>query len=74
MTLHEFTLSYRDSNDTVTPYVLRYWVDPMTENRVRTWYISFATASADGSPNPDALDLLDKYAARMYPDLPSCPR
>ena len=72
LTLHEFTLSYKDGAGNVTPYALRYWIEPVNESRVRAWYVAFATAYADGSPNGDALDLLDEYATRMYPDLSSC--
>lgn len=72
-TLHEFTLAFTDANGNATPYTLRYWVDPVSESRVRVWYISFATAFSDGSPNAEALDMLDDYSARMFPDLPGCP-
>jgi hypothetical protein len=72
-TLHEFTLAFVDANGNSTPYSLRYWVDPVNESRVRVWYISFATAFGDGSPNAEALDMLDSYSERMFPDLPDCP-
>jgi hypothetical protein len=74
LTLHEFTLAFRDSSDNLTAYALRYWIEPVSETRVRAWYISFATSFADGTPNEEGLDLLDEYAERMYPDLPGCPR
>lgn len=73
LTLHEFTLAFRDGNGNSTPYTMRYWVDPVNESRVRTWYITFPTAFADGSPNPESLDMLDEYSARMFPELPACP-
>jgi hypothetical protein len=72
LTLHEFTLAFRDSNNSLTAYALRYWIEPVSETRVRAWYISFATVFADGTPNEEGLDLLDDYAERMYPDLPDC--
>ena len=74
ITLHEFSLSFRDSNDNVTQYDLRYWVDPVSETRVRTWHIAFATTYTDGTPNPESAARLDEYAARMYPDFPACKR
>ena len=42
MTLYEFTLAFRDAGDNVTGYSMRYWTDPLTETRVRTWYLAFA--------------------------------
>ena len=72
VTLHEFTLAFRDASNNLTRYALRYWVDPLTETRVRAWHIAVATTYADGTPNPDGQTTLDDYAARMYPDLPDC--
>jgi hypothetical protein len=72
LTLHEFTLAFRDPNDNVTHYGLRYWVEPVSETRVRAWHLAVATTYSDGTPNAEGQDLLDEYAARMYPDLPSC--
>jgi hypothetical protein len=72
ITLHEFSLAFRDANDNVTQYDLRYWVDPVSETRVRTWHIAFATTFSDGAPNPKSAAWLDDYARRMYPDLPAC--
>jgi hypothetical protein len=73
VTLYEFTLAFRDANDNVTRYTMRYWTDPLTETRVRTWYIAFATTYSDGTSIPDALEQLDDYSARIYPDLSTCP-
>ena len=73
VTLYEFTLAYRDSNDNVTNYTMRYWTEPLTETRVLTWYVAIATTYAQGGTIPDALEQLDDYSARMYPDLPGCP-
>jgi len=72
VSLYEFTLAFRDSNDNVTQYVMRYWTDPITESRVRTWYIAFATTYAEGGTIPDARGQFDDYSARMYPVLPAC--
>jgi len=74
VTLHEFDMAFRDANDDVTQYAVRYWVDPVSETRVRAWHIAFATTYTDGSPNPDSAARLDDYAARIYPDFPTCPR
>ncbi len=72
LTLHEFTLVYRDNQDNLTEYALRYWVEPVSETRVRTWHVAFPSTLPDGSPSPEGQALLDDYAARMYPDLPGC--
>ena len=74
VTLHEFDLAFRDAGDNVSRYGLRYWIEPVSETRVRAWHIAIATSYADGRPNPDGETLLDDYAARIYPDLPTCPR
>lgn len=74
LTLHEFTLAFRDSEDNLTYYALRYWVEPVSETRVLAWHVAFATTFSDGTPNPDGYDQLDEYSERMYPDLPGCGR
>ena len=74
VTLHEFSMAFRDANDNVTQYDLRYWIAPVSETRVRTWHLAFATTFADGSPNPDSAALLDEYAALISPDFTACQR
>ncbi|HLV34024.1 MAG TPA: hypothetical protein VKY59_02870 [Spirillospora sp.] len=74
VTLHEFTLAYRESNGGLARYVMRYWVDPISETRVRAWHIAFATTFADGTTDARGRELLDEYSARMYPDFPACSR
>ena len=74
VTLHEFDLAFRDAGDNVARYGLRYWVEPLSETRVRAWHIAVATSYAGGTSNPDGEAMLDDYATRIYPDLPSCPR
>lgn len=74
VTLHEFTMAYRDASGNLTRYVMRYWVDPISETRVRAWHIAFATTYSDGSPDERGQEFLDDYSARMYPDFPSCRR
>jgi hypothetical protein len=72
LTLHEFTLAYRDAEDRLTYYALRYWVEPISETRVMAWHIAFATTYADGTPNTEGQTQLDEYSARLYPELPGC--
>lgn len=74
ITLHEFTLAFREADGNLARYSLRYWVDPISETRVRAWHIAIATTYADGTPNPAGQTLLDDYSARIYPDLPGCRR
>lgn len=74
VTLHEFTLAYREASGSLARYALRYWVDPVSETRVRAWHVAFATTYSDGSADPRGRQLLDDYAARIYPDLISCGR
>ncbi|MBZ0300981.1 MAG: hypothetical protein K8J31_14635 [Anaerolineae bacterium] len=74
VTLHEFSMSYRESSGNVARYVLRYWVDPISETRVRAWHVGFATTYSDGTNDPRGQELLDEYSARMYPDFASCGR
>ena len=73
ITLHEFTMSFRDASDNVSQYGVRYWVEPVSETRIRAWHVAIATTYADGRANPDGEALLHDYSARMYPDLSSCP-
>ncbi len=73
VTLYEFTLAFRDSNDNLTRYAMHYWTEPVTETRVLTWYLAVATTYSDGSSIPDARDQLDEYSARINPDLAACP-
>jgi hypothetical protein len=72
LTLHEFTLAFRDSENNLTYYGLRYWVEPVSETRVLAWHIAFAITYSDGTPNPDGQAQLDDYGERMYPNLPGC--
>lgn len=72
LTLHEFTLAFRDTEDNLTYYALRYWVEPVSETRVMAWHIAFATTYSDGTPNTEGEAMLDEYSQRMYPDLPGC--
>jgi hypothetical protein len=72
VTLHEFTLAYQESSGNVARYVLRYWIDPVSETRVRTWHVAFATTYSDGTTDPRGRELLDDYSARMYPGFPGC--
>lgn len=60
LTLNKFNLKLYD-----TDFAMRYWVEPVSDTRVKAIFIVFPSADVAG---------LDDYAARLYPDLPDCVR
>jgi hypothetical protein len=61
--LFEFALR-SDGED----YLMRYWVEPATDDRVMALFIVFP------GNDVDARRLLEDHARRLYPDFPACPR
>jgi len=60
LTLHKFNLQLYD-----TDFAMRYWVEPVSETRVKAIFLVFPSADVTS---------LDDYAARLYPDLSDCAR
>jgi hypothetical protein len=58
ITLREFTMDYDG-----TPFAMRFWIQPVNDKRVRDINLAFAVKDAD---------LMDQYAARLFPDFTSC--
>lgn len=58
ITLREFTMDYVG-----TPFAMRFWVQPVNDKRVQDINLAFAVKDAD---------LMEKYAARLFPDFISC--
>jgi hypothetical protein len=56
--LWEFDVSFGDE-----PYLMRYWVQPITPTRVLALFIVFPV---------DEPDLMNRYAARFQPELSVC--
>lgn len=63
VSLYEFNLRFDDAD-----YVMRYWVEPVTETRVMAFFILFPARDVA------ARQTLEDYAKRLYPDLSVCPR
>lgn len=60
ITLHKFNLRIYE-----TDFAMRYWVEPVSDTRVKAIFIVFPSADVNG---------LDDYAARLYPALSDCTR
>lgn len=60
ITLHKFNLTLSGID-----FAMRYWVEPVSDTRVKAMFIVFPSANVTD---------LDEYAARLYPDLPDCVR
>jgi hypothetical protein len=60
LTLREYDVDYDGR-----PYRVRFWFEPVSDTRVRDMHLGFL---------PEDEALMDDYAARLYPQLPSCPQ
>ena len=60
LTLREYDVDYDGR-----PYRVRFWFEPVSDTRVRDMHLGFL---------PEDQALMDDYAARLYPQLPSCPQ
>ena len=58
VTLHEFSLLQNNEK-----FSLRYWIKPISENRVLTMFLVFPSSSTK---------LLDDYAKKLFPDATVC--
>ncbi|MBZ0297996.1 MAG: hypothetical protein K8L99_35915 [Anaerolineae bacterium] len=61
--LYEFAVVSNDEN-----YIMRYWVEPASEDRVMAMFLVFPAKDVE------ARRMMEDYARRLFPDLPACPR